>query len=110
MKTQIYTSYNYGGWSLVYKKIIELPFVPFFGLGIITNDEKEYEVKLENNNHCTTIIDYNLQKQQFEIDIRNVWKQPVSDETIDEVIEQFSDWEQIHQTNISDLKKIMKLK
>lgn len=108
MKTQIYTSYNYGGWSLVYKKIIELPFVPFFGLGIITDDEKEYEVKLVNNNYCTTTIDYNLQKQQFEIDIINVWKQPVSDETIDEVIEQFSDWEQIHQTNISDLKKLMK--
>ena len=104
MKTEIWVSYNYGGWSLVYSKNIDLPFQPFFGLEIIFNDEKEYSVKLNNGN---TSISYNLEKQQFEINVRNVWKQPVTNETIDYVIEQFSDWEKRHNVNTYDLKELM---
>ena len=107
MKTEICVSYNYGGWSLVYSKTIELPFAPFFGLGILINEEKEHYVRLKNNECCSTIINYNLEKQQFEINVRNVWRNPVTDETIDDVIERFSDWEKQHSTNISDLKELM---
>ena len=87
--------------------IIELTFQPFFGLEIIFNDEKEYKVELVNNDYCNTSIGYNIEKKQFEIDVRNVWKQPVTDETIDYVIEQFSDWEKRHNINIYDLKELM---
>jgi hypothetical protein len=107
MKTEIWVSFNYGGWSLVYSKIIELSFTPFIGLEIIFNDEKEYSVTLNDNAYCSTIISYNLEKQQFEINVRNVWKQPVSNDTVDDVIEQFSDWEKRHSTNINDLKELM---
>jgi hypothetical protein len=107
MKTEIWVSFNYGGWSLVYSKIIELPFPPFIGLDIIFNDEKGYSVTLNDNDYCSTIISYNLEKQQFEIDVRNVWKQPVTDETVDMVIEEYSDWEKRHSTNIDDLKELM---
>ena len=107
MKTEIWVSFNYGGWSLVYSKIIELPFTPFIGLDIIFNDEKEYSVTLNDNAYCSTIISYNLEKQQFEIDVRNAWKQPVTNETVDYVIDQFSDWEKRHNTNIDDLKELM---
>ncbi len=107
MKNEIWVSFNYGAWSLVFSKTIDLPFTPFLGLGLIINDEKEYEVKFENNDYCKTLISYNLEKNQFEINVRNVWKRPVSDETIDYVIEMFSDWERHDQTNVVVLKELM---
>ncbi len=108
MKTEIWVSFNYRGYSLVYSKTILLPFAPFFGLSIITNDEMEYEIRLINDNYCRTTISYNLQKQQFEVNVRNIWKQPVTRETVDGVIEEFSDWERKDITNINDLIELMK--
>ena|ERR1035437_833842 len=107
MKTEIVVSFNYGGSSMVYRKTIDLPFIPFFGLEIITNDEKEYVIKLENNDYCAAKIYFNLEKQQFEINVKNHWKYPVTDETVDYVVEQFSDWEQVHISNIASLKELM---
>lgn len=107
MKNNIWVSFNYGGWSLVFSKTIELPFAPFFGLGIITNDEKEHEVKLENNDYCRTVISWNLDKQQFEINVRHIWRNPVSDETVDSTLLEFSDWKRHDITDIQDLKDLM---
>lgn len=111
-KTEIWISYNYGGWSLIYSKVFDLPFVPFFGLGLIFDDANEYEIKLENSDSffslSITNISYNIEKEQFEVDIRNVWKKTVSDDTIDSVIKKFSNWEKRHNTDIDSLKNLMK--
>jgi len=107
MKTEIQVSYNYKGKSLAYSKVIELPFAPFFGLGIIINDENETKINLENNGYCRTIIDFNLEKQQFEINVRHFWSHPVSDNAIDCVFEDFADWDKKHDINIDSLKELM---
>lgn len=107
MKTQIYVSYTYYGKSLNFRRTFELPFVPFFGMKLTFDDENEWEICLDNDNYCTTSIDYNLEKKQFEIYVRNVWRQPILDEVIDETIEKYSSWERIDNTNIGDLKELM---
>ena len=107
MKTEIWVSFHYGSWALVYSKVIELTFTPFIGLNLVFNDEKEYNVTLENNDYCRTTIVYSIEKQQFEIYVRNIWRNSVTYETIDYIIEQFSDWEKRHNTNIDALKELM---
>jgi hypothetical protein len=108
-RTEIWVSYNYGGWSIVYSKVFDLPFVPFYGVGIIFDDKKEYKIILENNDFCTTIISYNIEKNQFDVNIRYDWKYPTSNETIDFLTFKFSEWKkQYNSTDIDELKKIMK--
>lgn len=105
-KTEIWISYNYGGWSLIYSKVFDLPFVPFIGLGIIF-DDKEYEITLENNDYCTTEISYNLEKKQFEVNVRHTWKHLVREETIDSIIKKYSNWENQH-NDIDKLKELIR--
>jgi len=109
MKTEINVSFNYGGWSLDFRKKIELSFTPFYGL--IINDENNYEnhIRLDNNEHCTTQIYYDLNKKLFYVDVRNRWKFPIRDEVVDETLEIFAktNWERVDNTNIDDLKELM---
>lgn len=107
MQTEIWVSYNYGGSSLVFSKTIDLPFTPFFGMGIIINDEKKYSIKLENNSYCSTGIDWNIDKNQFKINAINTWYRTVQDSVIDNVLDMFSDWERHDQTDITALKELM---
>jgi hypothetical protein len=107
MRNEIWVSFNYGGWSLVFSKYYELPFTPFFGLGIIINNKKEYIIKLENDNYCSTDISWNIEKQQFDINVRNIWRHPVTNDTIDYELEIFSDWKRHDNTNIQDFKELM---
>jgi hypothetical protein len=110
-KTEIWISFNYGGWNLVFSKKFELRFVPFFGLQLTetVNGDYENEIKLNNNDYTITTIDYNINNDQFDIDIRNHWKYPVSDETIDDTIKNFKlhSWDRHDNTNIDDLKELM---
>ena len=107
MQTEIWVSYNYGGSTLVFSKTIDLPFTPFFGMGIVINEEKGYTIKLENKSYCNTIIDWNTLRQQFEVRIRNIWYRTVQDSVIDKVLDMFSDWERHDQTDITALKELM---
>lgn len=107
MKTGIWTSFNYGAWNLSFYKLVNLPFTPFLGLNIIVDNKKEHIIKLENNDYCKTVISYNLEEDQFEIDVRNTWKYPVTDDEIGSVLVQFSDWERMDFTNIPSLKELM---
>lgn len=105
IKCFILISYNYAGFGLVFSKTIYLTFAPFYGLNLIINEEQE--VKLKNTDYCSTEISFNLKKDQFEVIVRNFWKDPVSDETIDSKISMFSNWERHDNTNIKDLKELM---
>ena len=109
---EIEVSFNYGGYTICFSKCIELSFVPFFGLELSEkiNDEEENSVKLVNNDNCVTIIDYNITEDKFYIYVRNNWTRfGVSDEYLDEIIDNFlkSNWIREDNTNISDLKELM---
>jgi len=106
-KIEIYNSYNFGGWSLRFKKTFDIPFVPFYGMRLIFDDANEYSVSFENNDYHQTLIDYNVEKNQFEVSVQNWWKRPVSDETIDGVIEKYATWERVDITVIEHLKELM---
>lgn len=110
-KVEIWVSHNYGGWTIQYAKQFELPFPPFYGMWITESNEKhENSIRLDTNGYQLTIINYDVNENKFDITIREYWKQPVSDETIDEVIETFSDlgWTRKDYTNIKELKDLMK--
>jgi hypothetical protein len=107
MKAQIYVSYNYGGISFVFRKTFIVPFTPFFGMGIIFDDRNEYSINLKNDEYCTTHIDYNIDREQFEIGVRNKIPSYVSDEYIDELFVKFSSWERVDNNSIDGFKKYL---
>ena len=110
MKTKVYVSFNYGGWHLSFKKDFDLEFTPFYDLSLMDlNDEYENIVEFKNNDYCQTIIFYDVNKKEFEVDVRWLWKEPVRDDTIDDTIERFfkSGWERTDRENIDNFKKLM---
>ena len=104
MKTLIYVTYNYGGWSLCFKKDVELPFTPFYDM-TLTFDDTSFHVT--NNEYITSIIDYDLVKNRFLIEISNNWLGGVRDDVVDEVFDIHSNWERIDTTDVSKLKELM---
>lgn len=112
MKTEIWVTFNYGGWTIAFSKTFELPFIPFIGLHIddAEADGDEHIIELAENDYCHTYIGYNVKKKMFDVTVRNSWKRPVSDETIDDKIIYFKKhgWERMDSTNIAELKELMK--
>jgi hypothetical protein len=110
MKTEIWVSFNYGGWSLVFSKEFDFPFTPFLGLRIL--DEKgdfENMIELANNDYCRTIIDYKVKDNCFIVDIGNIWKYEIAEDVLDDTIKCFTntDWIRKDTTNVDDLKELM---
>jgi hypothetical protein len=106
-KVDLWVSFNYGSNRLVYQKNIRLPFVPFIGLRIIYDDANELDIEIKNDDYTTSVISYDLEKKQFEVNVSIYWKRPVSDEYLDEVIVNFSGWNKKHNTNIDELKELL---
>lgn len=110
MKININTSYNYGAWQLRFQKTFDLSFAPFYGLCFDdSNHDFENFINLETNDYCKTTITYCLETQQFNIDIRNVWKIAVMPEIVDEKIHIFNStgWIRKDSTNIVQLKELL---
>ncbi len=107
METLIHVSFNYGGWSISFKKNFNLPFAPFYGLRLLFNENEERVLVFDNNDYCTTLIDYNTISERFEVDVRNVWKQPVRDDVVDDILKEYAFWTRTDITNIDDLKELM---
>jgi len=110
MKTGVWVSYNYGGWSLIFSKEFDLPFTPFYEMSLLDNgDGWENNVSCDNNDYRRTIIQYDIDKACFTVDVRNVWKRPVSEETIDRTISCFveGNWKRKDTTCIKQLKELM---
>lgn len=105
MTVDIWLSFNYGGWSLQFSKAVDLPFTPFYGMWLTIDDN---QIQFDTNDFKLTIINYDLSTGGFEINLREYWKRPVSDETIDDIIETYKDWERQDNTNIKELKALMK--
>lgn len=107
MTNDFTVSFLYAGRNLIFFKSIELPFTPFFGMGILTKMDGDVTVSLENSDTCLTEIIWNTTEQKFEVFVRNMWKYPVSDETLDETLDLFSEWGRVDRTNINDFKELM---
>jgi hypothetical protein len=109
-KVKIYISYNYGGWSINFEKEFELPFAPYYDLVLLDNSNNaENNISLVNNDYQITLITYDVVDNSFFVDIRNRWKYPVSDETIDDLIKTFTqtDWIRTDTTDLNKLKELM---
>lgn len=111
MKAEIWVSFNYGGLTIQFSKVIELAFQPFVGLWICEETEggDQNTIQLNENDYCHTIICYYPRTKMFEVNVRNLWKRPVDDETIDSEIETFTrfGWNRMDSTNIKELKELM---
>lgn len=112
MKTEIWVTHSYGAHKIIFKKDFDLPFVPFLGLRIIdSKNDEEVIIELSNNKQSWhTLIDYNIKGKFFVVDFRIYWKHPVTDETIDYIIKNFTKlgWERKDTTDIQELKELMK--
>ena len=113
MKTLIAVSYYNGGIEIKYEKIFMLPFIPFIGLTIYDQDEKEenetYINLLDDSTSVSTDIIYDHKKEMFIVHIKRIWddyyltKRIIENET-DRFIK--TEWKAIH-TN-EDLERIKK--
>jgi len=113
MKTEIWVSFNYYSYNLIFLKEFEFPFTPFLGLTILdTKDDFENNIQLNNTNYCHTNITYNVKKNCFVIDVINLWQYPISKETIDDTIRCFinTGWVRKDKTDIDSLKDLMNKK
>jgi len=113
MITDLWVSFNYGGWTISFSKKFNLPFPPFYGLSIDDSTEDyENDIELATHDYCSTLISYSIQKEEFSVDVRNVWRDPVSDETIDDILKTFTntEWERHDTTDIDSLKELMSRK
>ena len=110
MKTEINISFSYGGWFLLFKRIFDLPFIPFMGLILTFDDKKEYDIILENDEQQKyyTSISYSINKKQFEVNIGKTWRDKINSDHIDYLLKKFSSWERVDTTNILEFKKLMK--
>ena len=110
MKIEVYVTFAYGAHELQFKKQFKLEFAPFYGL-VLFDFTKDYEntIRLENSDYCDTTIYYDVRKKYFEINVRNRWKRPVTDETIDHEIEKFNatGWKRKDTTDVPGLKELM---
>lgn len=104
-KVEIWENYNYGGWTLSFMKEIELPFAPFHGL--VINEQEDHDIEFATHEYCTTRIDWSLENQKFSVDVRHVWKRPVTNETVDDIIEIHNSWTRTDNTDVDELKKLM---
>lgn len=110
MKTVIYISFNYGAYSINFSKDFNFPFMPFENLSILdSNGNEEYLIELKSNDYCDVIFQYDINHDYFSIDVRNIWKWPVSNECIDETIEALEalNWKREDRTDINTLKELM---
>jgi hypothetical protein len=104
MKTSIYLSINCLGEILSFNKKFDLPFSPFYGMGITFGENKKYSILLKNDDCYETVIFYNTIKNIFEIDIKKELKYPAV-YLIDHILDKYSSWERTDDLNIDKLKK-----
>lgn len=110
MEVKVNVTFNYGGWTLWFSKVIDFSVTPFIGMWIDdSNEEVENYFELANNNYCTTMISYKTDINSLSIDVRNSWGKGTSIENVDETIERFiqTGWEREDSTNEKSMKDVM---
>lgn len=110
-KVDIWVTHGYGCFEIKFNKIFQFGFAPFTGLIVVDyHGEDDMQIELENNDYISTKIYYNTNTNDFEVNVRKLWKHEVTDETIDSVIDNFTkrDWQRHDRTDIVALKALMK--
>lgn len=107
MQKVLFTAcFNYGGTTIVFEEETHIPCVPFFGLRYISIGDKEGLV-LANNDHISTDIAWHDDNVRFEVEVREHWKFPVTDDVVDYLFVRFQHWKRIDTTDIDTLKRKM---
>jgi hypothetical protein len=104
---EVHVSFSYHWRKISFKKTFELPFIPFYNMGLIFDDEKEYIIYFYNNDNCTTNINYSINNEQFEIDVVHDSENSVSVDTINDILEKYSSWKRTDDTDIKYLLKLV---
>lgn len=111
MKIYLKVKYSYHSYYISFIKMIELDFAPYYDLILFEEFDSESQniIKLTNNEYQKCNIYYNIQHKYFDIYVENYWKQPVTNETIDDIIQNFNkgDWQRTDNINIEQLKELM---
>lgn len=112
MKIIVTASFNYGAWSIDFRKEFNFPFVPFYNMILLDNDEdsqQENTIEFVSTDYTSTRIYYDNTENCFNVHVRYQWPRDVSDETIDDTLKTFKQtgWERWDTTNIDDLKELI---
>lgn len=109
-KVLISYTYFYGSWEIVFKKLFELPFAPYYDLVIDdSNEDTELFIDFLNNDFIKTRIEYSVNNKTFEVYIREKMDKKVSKESILEHILLFEDsfWERTDSTHMENFFKLL---
>ena len=90
---QVY--YKCGGWSIDFKKTIELPFAPFYGLNILVNRKTEHFIRLVDNDYQNTTIIWDDDYKDFDTSV------------VDDALETHKDWLRTDKTDINRFKSVL---
>ena len=108
MKVEIRVVFAYGAYDMVFKKIFELDFAPYYDL--IISDENDYEnyIELVNNHYISTRIYYNPKSKDFYVEVRHNLLKIASIERIDDELKVFKEtgWEKIEDDS-KDMKELI---
>ena len=103
---QVY--YKCGGWSIDFKKTIESPFTPFYGLNILVNRKTEHFIRLVDNDYQNTAIIWDDEYKDFDIIITHYWMPGITDTSVvDDALEVHKDWLRTDNTDINKFKSIL---
>ncbi len=111
-QVEIWASFNCGGWIFVFQKSIVLPFVPQLGINLLFDRfrEKEFGLMLINDDSTFTDISYDVDAKKFYVNVRKSWNKFISEESIDTVISNFSNWRRVDSESIENFKELLKRK
>lgn len=110
MKVTVDRTFNYGYRQIWFRKDFELPYAPFYDLWIIDTDyDQEITLRLVNNGYVSTMIIYYPTEERTTVDITEVWKQPVTEETVDGILESYTKagWERMDSNDAEEMKEFM---
>ena len=118
IQTNVTVSYNYGGYTICFRKTFQFPFTPFYGMSIAErHDEAEHDIRVENSPDTFSIIGFvpsarSYDEEYFYINIeKDIDLYPVigrvTPDDIDYILELFdkTGWERVDSENVDELKK-----
>ncbi len=106
-KWEVWVSYNFGCWNLIFKRDFILPFVPTRGMSLTFDSEREFSVDLVSEYKTVTSIDYDIEKKQFNVNVSETWPRGLNVDLIDEMLEKYQSWERQDTTDIEQFKQLV---
>jgi len=104
----ISSTFRYGIWELSFKKTVQLPFTPTYGI-MLVDCENTQEINLNLlGDKCK--IYHTIGENHINVDIRERVTENTYEEYLDEVLEMYTKagWERVDYTNIEAFKALLK--